>query len=127
MSGEWLRSGEVAAAAGVNAQTLRYYHRRGLIEEPLRSLGGHRRYPPRTVAVLRTIKAAQRLGFTLDEVGDLIEAGAMRDRAVAKLDEIERRIADLQAVRATLRAAVEAGCDDLAVCAATASCPLPLG
>jgi DNA-binding transcriptional MerR regulator len=41
-----LRSGEVAAAAGVNLQTLRYYERRGLLREPDRSLGGHRLYPP---------------------------------------------------------------------------------
>jgi MerR family mercuric resistance operon transcriptional regulator len=46
-----LRSGQVAAAAGVNQQTLRYYERRGLVEEPDRTLGGHRLYPPETVTV----------------------------------------------------------------------------
>lgn len=51
MSG--LRSGQVADAAGVNPQTLRYYERRGLLAEPERSLGGHRLYPPETVTVLR--------------------------------------------------------------------------
>jgi MerR family transcriptional regulator, mercuric resistance operon regulatory protein len=48
----------------VNVQTLRYYERHGLLDEPDRSLGGHRMYPPETVTVLRVIKAAQRLGFT---------------------------------------------------------------
>jgi MerR family mercuric resistance operon transcriptional regulator len=67
----WLSSGRVAAAAGINPQTLRYYQRRGLLAEPDRSLGGHRLYPAETVTVLRVIKAAQRLGFTLDEVADL--------------------------------------------------------
>ncbi|WP_281280939.1 MerR family DNA-binding transcriptional regulator [Actinocorallia herbida] len=63
MSGyEGLRSGELAAAAGVNAQTLRYYERRGLLAEPERTLGGHRLYPAAAVTVLRVIKAAQRLG-----------------------------------------------------------------
>lgn len=70
-----LRSGQVSAAAGVNVQTLRYYERRGLLEEPARTPGGHRLYPAESVDVLRVIKAAQRLGFTLDEVADLVEAG----------------------------------------------------
>ena len=55
-------------------QTLRYYERRGLLAEPARSPGGHRLYPVEAVTVLRVIKAAQRLGFTLDEVADLLEA-----------------------------------------------------
>lgn len=49
-------------------QTLRYYERRGLLDEPDRTLGGHRLYRPEAVTVLRVIKAAQRLGFTLNEV-----------------------------------------------------------
>jgi MerR family mercuric resistance operon transcriptional regulator len=57
-----LRSSQVAAAAGVNVQTLRYYERRGLLSEPQRSLGGHRLYPPEAVTTLQVIKAAQRLG-----------------------------------------------------------------
>ena len=68
MTGE-LRVGQVAAAAGVNLETLRYYERRGLLARPDRSLGGHRLYPLETVTRLRVIKTAQRLGFTLDEVG----------------------------------------------------------
>lgn len=130
-----LRSGQVAAAAGVNQQTLRYYERRGLVAEPDRTLGGHRLYPPETVTVLRVIKAAQRLGFTLDEVADLLSTGAHRPgrrtdadfpaRAHAKLAEVEQKIADLGVIRDTLRSAVEAGCDDLISCADTACCPLP--
>ncbi|MEV3981210.1 MerR family transcriptional regulator [Nonomuraea sp. NPDC049758] len=71
----YLRSGQVAERAGVNLQTLRYYERRGLIAEPRRSPGGHRAYPPGTVALVTVIKAAQRLGFTLDEIAALIGAG----------------------------------------------------
>ncbi|MCX4632946.1 MerR family transcriptional regulator [Streptomyces sp. NBC_01443] len=66
-----LRSGQVAEAAGVNIQTLRYYERRGLLAEPERSNGGHRLYGEDAVTALRVIKAAQRLGFTLDEVAEL--------------------------------------------------------
>lgn len=128
-----LRSGQVAEAAGVNPQTLRYYERRGLLARPDRSLGGHRLYPPEAVTVLRVIKAAQRLGFTLDEVADLLAAGhrhgdadaGLPDRARAKLTEIEEKIADLQVIAGTLRAAVDAGCDDLIACAGRPCCPIP--
>lgn len=129
-----LRSGQVAAAAGVNVQTLRYYERRGLLEEPARTPGGHRLYPAESVDVLRVIKAAQRLGFTLNEVAELVEAGQHRHRGQAgglqaraadKLAEVEAKIADLTVVRETLHAALAAGCDDLNTCVGTACCPLP--
>lgn len=130
-----LRSSQVAAAAGVNPQTLRYYERRGLLAEPQRSLGGHRLYPAETVTVLRVIKAAQRLGFTLDEVADLLDAGQHRHghraeaglqaRARGKLTEVQEKIADLQVIADTLRAALDAGCDDLVTCAGTTCCPIP--
>ncbi|MBX6750648.1 MAG: MerR family transcriptional regulator [Micromonosporaceae bacterium] len=128
-----LRSGQVAAAAGVNLQTLRHYERRGLLAEPERTLGGHRVYPPQTVTLVRIIKAAQRLGFTLDEVADLLDTAAHRHRrgrglqarAQAKLAEIEQKIADLVVIRDTLREAVAAGCDDPVACAQNDRCPLP--
>ena len=130
-----LRSGQVAAAAGVNLQTLRYYERRGLLAEPPRSLGGHRLYPAEAVTVLRVIKAAQRLGFTLEEVASLLDAGRHRHgrrpgpglhaRARAKLAEVEAKIAGLQVIAAALRAAVDAGCPDLAGCAGNPGCPIP--
>jgi len=129
-----LRSGEVAAAAGVNLQTLRYYERRGLLAEPERILGGHRIYPARAVTVLRVIKAAQRVGFTLDEVAELLEKGGhhhgqppdagLRERASAKLVEVETKIADLQVIATTLRAALDAKCADLITCATTPECKL---
>jgi MerR family transcriptional regulator, mercuric resistance operon regulatory protein len=127
---EGLRSGSLAAEAGVNVQTLRYYERRGLLTEPRRTLGGHRLYPPEAVATLRAVKAAQRLGFTLDEIADLLGASrrpGLRARAAAKLAEVEERIADLHVVARTLRTAVDAGCDDLATCAADPRCPIPFG
>lgn len=130
-----LRSGQVAEAAGVNLQTLRYYERRGLLSEPQRTLGGHRVYSEETVTVLRVIKAAQRLGFSLQEVAELIDVGTHRHgrrqpeglhaRAREKLVEVEARIADLMVIRDTLKAAIEAGCDDLIDCAGAPGCPLP--
>jgi DNA-binding transcriptional MerR regulator len=130
-----LRSGELAEAAGVNLQTLRYYERRGLLAEPARTPGGHRLYPAEALTMLRVIKTAQRLGFTLDEVGELLDLGSHRHgrrrdaslqhRAAIKLTEIETKIADLQLIATSLRIALDAGCDDLATCAVTDSCPLP--
>ncbi len=129
-----LRSGQVAAAAGINPQTLRYYRRRGLLAEPDRSLGGHRLYPAETVTVLRVIKAAQRLGFTLDEVAGILDATrhhgrrpepGLHARAQAKLAEVEAKLADLRVIAETLCAAVDAGCDDLVACAGNSCCPIP--
>jgi MerR family mercuric resistance operon transcriptional regulator len=119
----------------VNLQTVRYYERRGLLPDPDRTLGGHRQYPPEAVTTVRVIKAAQRLGFTLAQVAELLDTGRHRHgrpadaglqrRAAAKLEEVTARIADLEVIRDTLRAALAAGCDDLAECVVTPGCPLP--
>ncbi len=130
-----MRPGEVAAAAGVNLQTLRYYERRGLLDEPVRSLGGHRMYSHDAVTTLRVIKAAQRLGFTLAEISELLdtarhrhalgEGAGLQARAREKLADVEAKIADLTVIAETLRAGIAAGCDDLQTCAGDPDCPLP--
>jgi DNA-binding transcriptional MerR regulator len=137
-TGSALRSSQLATAAGVNLQTLRYYERRGLLAAPDRTPGNHRLYRPEAVTRLRVIKAAQRLGFTLDEIAALLNPGYQNHRhgvtdrgaglqahARAKLTEIEARIADLQTIAGSLRSAVDAGCDDLLTCAAEPRCPIP--
>jgi MerR family transcriptional regulator, mercuric resistance operon regulatory protein len=131
-NGNGLRTGQVAERAGVNIQTLRYYERRGLIAEPVRSIGGHRTYPPDTVALIGVIKAAQRLGFTLDEIVDLLEASRRRhrtpdlkQRARDKIVEVDRKIRDLGAIRDALTKVVAAECDSLTHCTCP-DCPLPL-
>ena len=129
-----LRAGQVAAAAGVNLQTLRYYERRGLLQEPGRTLGGHRVYPDQAVTLLRVIKTAQRLGFSLNEVADLLETGThhhgqrdagLQAKAKAKVAEIDQKIEDLTVIRESLVQALDAGCDDLFACAESSCCPLP--
>lgn len=132
-----LRVGQVAATAGVNLQTVRYYERRGLLPPPERTLGGHRVYPAETITVLRVIKAAQRLGFTLSEVADLLETGrhqhargkrtkvGLAARAAAKLAEVETRLTDLTIIRDSLRAIIAAGCEDPIACATSRHCPVP--
>lgn len=106
-----MRAGEAAAGADVNPQTLRYYERRGLIPEPERTPSGYRSYPDETVSRVRFIKAAQAVGFSLDEVQVLLhlEAGRVTDCAAAqqlaqqKVDELERQILGMTAMRDTLR------------------------
>lgn len=120
--GAALRASQVAAAAGVHVETLRYYERRGLLEAPDRSAGGRRSYPPAAVDRIRLIKALQQLGFTLEEIGDLVRAltrgcgtgadGELMSRAQAKMVELDQKITDLTAMRATLRAAVAGQCED---------------
>lgn len=127
-----MRSGPLAAAAGVNLQTLRYYERRGLLPEPGRSLGGHRDYGRDSVTILRIVKAAQRLGFTLEEIKELLAVGShrgprpgLRERAQEKLADVDARIAALQTMRADLVDVIEAGCTDLRECSCVPGCPIP--
>ncbi|WP_219418830.1 MerR family transcriptional regulator [Pseudonocardia nigra] len=129
---EGLRSGQLARAAGVNVQTLRYYERRGLLPDPGRSPGGHREYGPDAVTALRSIRGLQRLGFTLTEIGELVEVAGhrgprpgLREAAAAKVAEVEARIGHLQQIRATLLDVVAAECADLATCSCDSACPIP--
>jgi MerR family mercuric resistance operon transcriptional regulator len=105
-----LSIGRLADEAGVNVETIRYYQRRGLMQEPDKPVDGHRRYPLAAVKRVRFIKRAQVLGFTLDEVGSLLaldEARACadtRELAAHKLQVIESKLADLKAMRKALSA-----------------------
>ncbi len=106
---EQLTIGRLARAAGVNVETIRYYHRRGLVDEPYKPLGGHRRYATSAVSRVRFIKRAQQLGFTLEEVTNLLrleDGQSCRETrllAERKLALIEKRIADLTQMRRTLK------------------------
>lgn len=105
-----MRSSEVAAEAGVNPQTLRYYERRGLVTEPPRAASGYRVYPAATVETVRFVKRAQELGFTLDEIRELLHLaeGGPEDcdtataLAQARLTALEDKIADLVRMRDSL-------------------------
>ena len=107
--------GQIAAKAGVNIQTLRYYERRGLLPRVRRSASGYRKYEDATVPRVRFIKKAQELGFSLREIGELIALRETRSRsqlkvrrlAEQKIATIDRRITDLTAIRAELIDLVE--------------------
>jgi Hg(II)-responsive transcriptional regulator len=113
-----VRTGQVAAEAGVNIQTLRYYERRGLLPEPPRRDSGYRSYGTKSVAVVRFIKRAQGVGFTLAEVEMLLhlaqggptDCEAVRDLAHEKVRDLDRRIESLHAMRVSLERLVET-CD----------------
>ncbi|MDH6193383.1 DNA-binding transcriptional MerR regulator [Mycobacterium frederiksbergense] len=84
-----MRTSEVAAQARVNTQTLRYYERRGLLPEPKRTRSGYRTYTSDTVRVVRFVKRAQQLGFSLDDIDELLridELAGMRDALASLID-----------------------------------------
>ncbi|MBW8364093.1 MAG: Hg(II)-responsive transcriptional regulator [Rhizobium sp.] len=99
---------KLAQEAGVNVETIRFYQRRGLLAEPDRPLGGIRRYGQADVARMLFIKAAQRIGFTLDEVAQLLQLDdgtqCSDARAIAerKLADVRTRLADLQRIEGVL-------------------------
>ena len=106
---EELTIGLLARAAEVNVETIRYYQRRGLLEEPTKPPRGRRRYSGVAVRRVRFIKRAQQLGFTLEEVKSLLQledgqsCRETRLLAEQKLAVIERRLTDLTRVRRVLK------------------------
>jgi MerR family redox-sensitive transcriptional activator SoxR len=117
-----LTIGKLAAAVGVNASAVRYYERRGLMPEPER-LSGQRRYRSNAIAQLRTIRAAQQAGLSLDEVAQLLRgaddgqsAETLRALAERKLPGVEALIDRAEAMKRWLELAAECRCGSLDVC-----------
>lgn len=110
-----LKIGELARQAGVGLETVRFYERQGLLEEPQRGKSGYRQYEQESVDVLRFIRRAKELGFTLKEIKGLLELRLdttatkreVRQQAEAKVADIEARIADLQRMREALASLIE--------------------
>lgn len=104
----------LAREAGVNVETIRFYQRKRLLNEPPRPPGGMRRYTLDDVARVRFIKAAQRIGFTLAEIAVLLQledgthCREAQGIASQKLDDVQRRIGELQRVASVLQALVRA-------------------
>lgn len=105
-----LTIGKLARAAGVGVETVRFYEREGLIEQPPRRASGYRQYDPQTVRRLRFIRHAKDLGFTLREIRELLELRVEPDchcddvltLTQAKIADIEQRIEALQRMKQTL-------------------------
>ena len=104
--------GRLATAAGVHVETVRYYQRRGLLNEPARPLGGVRRYGPSELTRLQFIRRAQTMGFTLDEVAGLLEIKGKhaceetRQLIERKLVEVRRKMQDLRQLEQDLQQSV---------------------
>ena len=111
-----LTIGEVAKRAAVHIETLRYYEREGLVARPPRSRSNYRLYPAETVQRVQFIKRAQQLGFSLKEIQDLLALRAepqarcaeVRERALAKIHQIEYKVHTLQAMHTALTKLVAA-------------------
>ena len=102
--------GKLANAAGVNIQTIRYYERIGLIEQPQRKESGYRQYGKSDIQKIKFIKRAQELGFTLKEIQDLLTlkvdpdttCANVRERAEKKLTDIEQKLSELIRIKKAL-------------------------
>lgn len=114
--GAWLvLAGEAAKALGVGVQTLHFYEQQGLIPRPPRSQGGYRLYSPEMIEQVRFIRKAQALGFSLEEVKEILglaRKGSSPCRRVQaalteKLREVDRRLQELQGFRAELASLIE--------------------
>lgn len=109
MSG--LRTGEVAKRARVHLETIRYYEQKGLLPKPPRSEAGYRCYPPDAVRRVQFVKRTQELGFSLEEIKELLglrvrpnaTCADIRRRADAKISAIDEKIRDLRSIRQALR------------------------
>src|SRR5688572_11974468 len=116
-----LRIGDVAAQTGVTVEALRYYEQRGLLRPAERRTSGYRVFGTDAVSVVRFIKRAQALGFSLTEIEDLVRLRErawtgdaprqLRDAAVAKVRDINRRVRELRALGRELTALIDA-CND---------------
>jgi MerR family mercuric resistance operon transcriptional regulator len=101
-----MKIGQIARAAGASIETIRYYEREGLIEHPARSPAGYRQYRPEVVERLRFIRQAKELGFSLNEVRELLSlrmrpdttCADIRKRAQEKIASVDRKIGELQRI-----------------------------
>jgi len=107
---ETLTIGQLAMKADVNLETIRYYERRGLLPEPPRNKSGHRQYSSETVKRTDFIKRCQALGFSLNEIAEILElrvtpnstCGNMKSRVEGKLSSLDKKIEELNRIRNAL-------------------------
>ncbi len=107
---ETLKIGQLAQRGGVGVETVRFYERQGLIDEPPRRASGYRQYAPKTVARLRFIRRAKELGFSLVEIKELLDlrvspeisTAEVKRTALAKIADLEERIATLESMKRAL-------------------------
>ena len=107
---DMLSIGQVAHRAGVGVETVRFYERQGLLEEPPRRASGYRQYSEQVIKRLHFIKRAQKLGFSLKEITELLllrvdgqtSCEEVKGRTEAKIAEVEQKLLELQRMRQAL-------------------------
>lgn len=112
-----MQIGDLARGTGTKVVTIRYYEKIGLLREPERSAGNYRSYAPDALDRLRFIRRCRELGFSLDQIRDLLALSSDTEQSCAEVDEIvavhvaevEKKIADLQALAQQLRS-ISASC-----------------
>lgn len=126
------RIGELSGVTGLTPDALRYYERRGLLERPARTSGGFRVYGPSAVERVRFIKRAQSLGFSLDDVRELVRfngkgglrrCARVRDLLQGRLGQLETMLADLSVLQGALRTALD-HCEQALETKDAAACPV---
>ena len=123
-----LTIGELAKRGGVNLETVRYYERKGLLPAPPRTTSGYRAFPADAVRRLRFIKRAQELGFSLREIEELLALRVtpgstmadVRERAAAKVSDIEAKIRTLKSMKKSLEGLTATCCGE----GAASDCPI---
>ncbi len=105
-----MKIGELAKEAGVNIETIRYYERKGIIQRPSKPLSGYRNYNNDIVVIVKLVKNAQKLGFSLKEIDGLLslrvdqdnDCSVVKTRALKKIEEIEKKINALVDIKKSL-------------------------
>ena len=123
-----LNIGQVARRAGMGIDTIRYYERRGLIAEPARKASGYRQYTEEVIARLRFVRRAKELGFSLDEIKELLSlkldpalnSSKVKQHAEAKIADIEEKVHTLQRMKRALKK-LSAACSGRG---STSECPI---
>jgi len=122
----FLSIGQIAERTGLTVETVRFYEKKTLINEPQRSPAGYRQYPPETVRRVQFIQNAKNVGFTLKDIGELLalarnpgtSCGDIKQRATQKIEEVDHKIRELQRIHDALGRMITKcdGRDDLSEC-----------
>ncbi|MGH7539420.1 MAG: heavy metal-responsive transcriptional regulator [Gemmatimonadota bacterium] len=130
-SGRPMLIGDLAARSGVSRHTIRFYEREGVLPEPARTPSGYRRYGPAAVERLEFIGKAKALGLRLEDIREVVEISSggrapcehVRRAIVARLEEVDARLAELRELRATLRGTLDL-LDEAPPLAGACPCPV---
>lgn len=115
MKTDTFTTGQISKLSGVGIETIRFYERKGLIKEPPRRPSGYRQYPPSTIQQLQFIRRAKELGFSLQEIKELLAlritnrtCSSVRKKVIKKVEQVGDKIRQLQRIRRVLNKLITA-------------------